>query len=133
MERLVPLVMDAAGSSNGQLADGIFSLTSADAGRGAGTASHSRSTSSSGSGVFGRRNPSLDSTGAALTASDPISAKSLLAKIGRRGGASGCASARLKVGKIGRAHVLTPVTNAPLVCRLLLAHKNHFILAHTLT
>src|SRR3546814_6886207 len=98
MERLVPLVMDAAGSSNGQLADGIFSLTSADAGRGAGTASHSKSTSSSGSGVFGRRNHSLDSTGAALTASDPISAKTLLAKIGRRGGASGCESARWKVG-----------------------------------
>src|SRR3546814_9160800 len=26
--------------------------------------------------------------------------------------------------KIGRAHVLTPVTNAPLVCRLLLEKKN---------
>src|SRR3546814_979224 len=26
--------------------------------------------------------------------------------------------------QIGRAHVCTPVTNAPLVCRLLLANKN---------
>src|SRR3546814_7178000 len=30
-------------------------------------------------------------------------------------------------GKIGRAHVCTPVTNAHLVCRLLLAKKNHLI------
>src|SRR3546814_8584931 len=33
--------------------------------------------------------------------------------------------AQLQVRKIGRAHVCTPVTNAHLVCRLLLAQKNH--------
>src|SRR3546814_1062473 len=34
-------------------------------------------------------------------------------------------------GEIGRAHVLTPVTNAHLVCRLLLEKKNTTILRTT--
>src|SRR3546814_3232395 len=33
---------------------------------------------------------------------------------------------RRRPGKIGRAHVLTPVTNAHLVCSLLLEKKKHY-------
>src|SRR3546814_10411412 len=44
----------------------------------------------------------------------------------RRGGRSGppyCRARGLRTGKIGRGHVCTPVTNAHLVCRLLLEKK----------
>src|SRR3546814_9985111 len=34
--------------------------------------------------------------------------------------------------QIGRAHLSTPVTNAPLVCRLLLDKKKHYISNHTI-
>src|SRR3546814_7905944 len=37
----------------------------------------------------------------------------------------------LPTGQIGRAHVLTPVNNAHLICRLLLEKKKHFV--HTVT
>src|SRR3546814_5287791 len=37
---------------------------------------------------------------------------------------SGTRYITVRFGKIGRAHVCTPVTNAHLVCRLLLEHKN---------
>src|SRR3546814_5677142 len=42
---------------------------------------------------------------------------------GRPDGASGAREARRPRHQIGRAHVGTPVTNANLVCRLLLAKK----------
>src|SRR3546814_8009706 len=42
---------------------------------------------------------------------------------GRTGG-RGAATGGLRRGEIGRAHVRTPVTNAHLVCRLLLEKKN---------
>src|SRR3546814_5366821 len=40
--------------------------------------------------------------------------------------ATGWNAGQLKVGKIGRAHVCTPVTHAHLVCRLRLEKKNRY-------
>src|SRR3546814_1522080 len=42
------------------------------------------------------------------------------------------AVARPAIGQIGRAHVCTPVTNAHLVCRLLLEQKNTYKLQSTM-